>query len=86
MQTKYNSGPKRGKALLFSSYRIRTCRPAVPSNFSIHKISTNDITRLPGGAVNANERITFVKNAVLPGEKIYRFLSCQSNAAQNSLG
>lgn len=27
------------------------------------------------GARNANEKITFVKNLVLPGEKIWHFLS-----------
>lgn len=54
------------KSSLCSSRRIR---PGVWLNLSIHEIKTNGITRLPMGAVNVNERITFVKNVLLPGGK-----------------
>lgn len=85
---RYNSSPKKRKSALCSSCRIRTCSPSVWLNFSIHKVRTNGITRLPVGAVNVNERITFVENVVLPGEKKNIFFllpgsnicSCQSNA------
>lgn len=35
------------------------------------EIRTHDIVRLPVEAVSANEKITFVKNVVLPGERKY---------------
>lgn len=35
------------------------------------EIRTHDIIRLPVEAVSANEKITFVKNVVLPGERKY---------------
>lgn len=58
------------------------------------EIRTHDIIRLPVEAVSANEKITFVKNVVLPGERKYTIFFlfarssiclCQSDAPQNSL-